>query len=115
MENFEREVLYYRASDGTVPFLAWLDGLQDKKIKSKVDTRLALLEAGSLGQWRLVGAGVLELKIDFGPGYRIYLGQDGNRLVILLCGGNKATQVEDILDAHKFWADYRRRKKGLRS
>jgi len=59
-----------------------------------------------------VGAAVLELKIDFGPGYRVYFGQDGERLVILLAGGTKQRQQRDIAAAHERWRDYKDRRKG---
>lgn len=62
---------------------------------------------GNLGEWNSVGHGVYELKIDYGPGYRIYFGQEGNRLIILLCGGDKTTQQKDIKKAQEYWADWR--------
>jgi putative addiction module killer protein len=61
-----------------------------------------------LGDCEPVGAGVLELKIDYGPGYRVYFGQVGTKLVILLCGGDKSSQPEDIRRAIECWEDYRK-------
>ena len=62
-----------------------------------------------MGHCEPVGAGVMELKIDVGPGYRVYFGQVGNKLVVLLNGGDKSSQSKDIKTAHAYWADYRRR------
>lgn len=72
--------------------------------------RLDRVRLGNLGQYRSAGEGVFELKIDFGPGYRVYFGQEGNTVVILLCGGDKKTQDKDIKSAREYWADYRRRR-----
>ena len=66
-------------------------------------------EDGNLGKHRSVGGGVIELKIHFGPGYRLYLGQEGENLIILLCGGDKGTQGKDIRRAQYYWRDYRSR------
>lgn len=67
---------------------------------------------GNLSNVKSVGSGVIEYRIDWGPGYRIYFGRDGDELVILLAGGTKRRQNRDIEDAHEYWADYKRRKKG---
>jgi putative addiction module killer protein len=75
-----------------------------------VATALERVTDGNLSNVKAVGGGVLEYKLDFGPGYRIYLGRDGDRLVILLAGGTKKRQQEDIRRAKANWEDYRRRK-----
>ncbi len=72
--------------------------------------RLERFRLGNVGDWKSVGEGVLELRIDWGPGYRVYFAQDGKEIVLLLCGGEKGTQVRDIKDAKKYWRDYRGRK-----
>ena len=79
------------------------------KTQQIIDTRIANVRRGTFGDFRSVGHGVIELKISYGPGYRIYVGQDGPITVILLCGGNKKTQDKDIKRAHDYWEDYRRR------
>lgn len=73
---------------------------------------LARLEGGNLSNTKTVGSGVLEYRIDYGPGYRVYFGRDGETLVILLAGGTKQRQQRDIADAQARWLDYKRRKRG---
>lgn len=63
------------------------------------------LSAGLFGDWKSVGGGVCELRVDHGPGYRVYYGQDGNTLILLLCGGTKRTQAKDVEKAHAYWKD----------
>jgi len=77
------------------------------KAKAKIAIRLDRLRAGNFGDSKSVGDGVLELRLDYGPGYRIYLGQDNETLVILLCGGDKSSQIKDITKAKDYWTDYR--------
>jgi putative addiction module killer protein/probable addiction module antidote protein len=74
-----------------------------------VFVRLRRVRLGNLGDCKPVGEGVSELRIKTGPGYRLYFGQDGGTLVVILCGGNKATQRKDIADAKRYWSDYRSR------
>lgn len=99
----------YVASDGASPFEDWLTGLKDMKARAKIRIRLDRLKLGNFGDCKSVGSGVFELRIDFGPGYRIYFGQIGNTLVVLLCGGDKSSQTKDINNANKFWEDYKLR------
>jgi putative addiction module killer protein len=92
----------------TEEFAAWLGGLRDKQGRAKIFERIYRLEEGNPGKTRSVGSGVVEMKIDFGPGYRVYYIQRGQLLILLLCGGDKGTQSNDIerakaLAAH--WAE----------
>ncbi len=80
----------------TNEFLEWLDALKDKKAQIRVVARLRLAEAGSLGDWRSVGGEVSEMRIDFGPGYRLYFHRRGTVLIIMLAGGDKSSQDRDI-------------------
>lgn len=105
------EIVQYEAEDGACPFAAWFDGL-DAKAAAKVRTALARIETGNFGDVKPVGEGVSERRIDFGPGYRVYFGQDGQRLVVLLAGGTKKRQQRDIDQAKAYWRDYKHRKKG---
>jgi putative addiction module killer protein len=103
------EVRRYQTVGGNVPLTQWLDGLRDGQVRARIVARLDRLNAGLYGDWKSVGAGVCELRINHGPGYRVYYGQDGNALVLLLCGGDKRTQAKDIENAHDYWKDYKAR------
>jgi len=77
-------------------FRAWLKSIRDKPTRSRIDARVKRVAYGLLGQTRTLGGGLEELKLDFGPGYRVYFARRGDRLVILLAGGDKSTQRRDI-------------------
>ena len=109
MEAKEKRLEYYETADGNVPFREWFAALRDRKAQATVDARLGRVQLGNLGEYEPVGDGVLELKIDVGPGYRVYFGPVGRALILLLCGGDKSTQKKDIKTARSYWADYRRR------
>ena len=104
-----RKVLHYQSETGKIPYREWINALKDKLGKAHILERIDRAEEGNLGKHRSVGGGVVELKIDFGPGYRVYLGQVGEELIILLCGGDKSNQDKEIRLAQKYWEDYRRR------
>jgi putative addiction module killer protein len=95
---------------GHSPFGRWFEDL-DARAAAKVTVALARIEMGNLGNVKAVGAGVLEYRIDWGPGYRVYFGRDGRTLVILLAAGTKRRQQRDIAAAQERWADYRRRRR----
>lgn len=105
------EVVEYEKEDGSSPFGEWFADL-DAQAAAKITKAIARIEAGNLGDVKPVGEGVSERRITFGPGYRIYFGQDGQQLVILLVGGTKKRQQKDIADAKAYWNAYKRRKKG---
>ncbi len=92
--------------DGSSPFGKWFSEL-DANAAAKVTTALYRMEQGNLSNVKPVGKGVLEYRIDFGPGYRIYFGQEGAELIILLSGGSKRTQSKDIKRAQTLWAEYK--------
>jgi putative addiction module killer protein len=96
--------------DGSSPFGGWFAD-PDSIAASKVTTALYRLQYGSLSNIRSVGSGVSEYKIDFGPGYRVYFGQDGNTLIVLLTGGTKKTQSKDIQKAKTLWQEYKAAKR----
>jgi len=90
----------------TEEFASWLSGLRDKQGRAKILARIDRLEDGNPGKTRSAGAGVVEMKIDFGPGYRVYYIQRGQRLILLLCGGDKGTQANDIKRAKALAAQW---------
>ncbi len=108
MEAIERVVETYVDADDRCPFKEWLASLRDKKARARVRSRIAHLRLGNLGDFDSVGGGVLELRIHYGPGYRVYCGEVGKKLVILLCGGDKSSQGNDIKRAIEYWEDYKK-------
>jgi putative addiction module killer protein len=89
----------------TQEFASWLEALRDTKAAAKIAQRIVRVSSGLLGDVKPVGEGVSELRVDFGPGYRLYFVQRGKALVILLCGGDKSTQAKDIRKAKELAAD----------
>jgi len=89
----------------TEVFVRWLEGLSDERAARRIAQRIVRLQSGLLGDVKPVGAGVSELRIDYGPGYRLYFVQRGKVLIILLCGGDKRTQTRDIRIAKALAAD----------
>ncbi len=102
-------VLEYLGAEEESPFAAWF-GTLNAMAAAKVATALYRLEQGNFSNVEGVGSGVFEYKIHFGPGYRVYFGKDGDRIVILLGGGSKKKQSADIAVAISRWQDYKRRK-----
>ena len=80
----------------TTDFVDWLTALRDKRARARILLRLERLENGNRGLYKSVGEGILEIKVDYGPGYRLYFMQRGDALIVLLCGGDKRTQRKDI-------------------
>lgn len=108
MKLIPRELRVYETPSGKAPFDDWLDGLRDTKGQSRIQVRLDRLEQGNLGDCKPVGEGVLELRINYGPGYRVYIAEDGPVVVLLLIGGDKGTQTKDIKTAKSYWKNYRK-------
>lgn len=104
------ELRGYIDEKGNKPFALWLEAL-NSTAAAKVTIALTRIEQGNFSKTKSVGAGVLEYKVDFGPGYRIYFGKDGESVVILVGGGTKKRQSQDIQAAQACWADYKKRKK----
>ena len=108
MESRPRELLEYVTKTDDCPFAEWLLELKDGKARAIIRRRLNRVRLGNLGDCRSVGENVSELRVDFGPGYRVYFAEDGPTIVVLLCGGDKSSQDADIRRAKEYWADYRR-------
>ena len=104
------EIRYYVAASGESPFAEWFTEL-NVTASAKIVRALARVEQGNFSNVKGVGEGVLEYRIDFGPGYRIYFGRDSETIVVLLTGGTKKRQQRDIDAAHAGWRDYKRSKR----
>jgi putative addiction module killer protein len=102
-----KEVVAFCAREAQVPFEEWLADLDDKRAVARILARLARVRQGNLGDCKPVGEGVSELQVDYGPGYRVYFGQKGRTLVVLLCGGDKRSQDRDIRLAKQFWQEFK--------
>jgi putative addiction module killer protein len=91
-------------------YASWVHSLNDARAKAKISLRIDRLALGNPGDVKPVGDGVSEMRIDYGQGYRVYFGQHGRTLVILLCGGTKKTQVSDIKEAKRLYAEWKKSK-----
>ena len=107
------EIRYYVTSAGEQPFATWYANL-NSVARARVTRAIVRLEQGNFSSVKSVGEGVFEYRINFGPGYRVYFGEDGPTLVILLTGGTKKRQQGDIDAAHAYWRDYKVSKPGRR-
>ncbi len=106
LRAFCRSQLKHVDPRGRVPFRQWLQGLKDRKAAAIIEARLTRIQVGLFGDAKSVGTGVKELKIDYGPGYRVYFGEDDRKVVVLLIGGTKKSQSTDIKRAQRYWAEY---------
>ena len=103
------EIREYLDTEGRSPYAKWFNRL-NSRAAAKVATAVVRMEQGNLSNTKGAGAGVVECRIDFGPGYRVYFGKDGDALIILLGGGTKKRQQKDIEAAQSLWREYKRRK-----
>ena len=106
-------VVHYVSEDGTDSFDAWFR-TQSPQVRARIQTRIDRMELGNFGDHKSVGGGVSELRIAFGPGYRLYYGREGNTLVILLGGGTKDHQARDITTAQAGWQAYKQERRHAR-
>jgi putative addiction module killer protein len=104
------EIRHYVTATGKDPYQQWLDGLKDLKGRVIIQRRIDRVANGNFGDHRFCRDGVWELRIDYGPGYRVYYAPAGETVVLLLCGGSKRSQSADIEEAARYWADYHRRR-----
>ena len=109
MEAVPQELEEYTTENGRTPFSDWLRKMSDRDARVRIRVRLDRMSLGSFGDSKALGGGLHELRIDHGPGYRVYFGRVGDRVVLLLCGGSKKTQARDIDLAQTYWQDYKRR------
>ncbi len=99
----------YQTLDGRDLVGEWLDSFSDPVTRARIEVRISRIERGLLGDTKYLRDGVYELKLDFGPGFRVYYARDGVRILLLLCGGDKSTQKKDIRNAIEYWKDYQAR------
>ncbi len=105
----EVKIEFYENTSGKFPFLEWFEKIKSKETRAKIKVKLDRVILGNFGNFKSLGQGVFELKIDYGPGYRLYFGRKSSQLVLLLCGGDKSSQKKDIQKAQEYWSDYRKR------
>ena len=103
------EIREYVSLNGKVPFVEWIGKLRDNRARIRIRIHLDRVLLGNPGDHKSLGHGLYEMRIHYGPGYRVYYGQEGNQLILLLCGGSKSTQRSDIKLATRYWQDYRSR------
>jgi putative addiction module killer protein len=103
----KKELRTYRAKSGKTPFTDWLSSLKDIIGRAQINNRLNRVALGNYGDCDSVGDGVYELRIHYGPGYRIYFSEQSDTILLLLVGGNKRTQKRDIKIAKQYWAEFR--------
>ena len=101
------QMIVFADEAGREPFTEWLTALRDQQGRKRIEARLLRLQQGNHGDCEPVGEGVFELRMFFGPGYRVYFGQDAENIVVLLCGGDKNKQDRDIEVAKAYWKEYR--------
>jgi putative addiction module killer protein len=99
----------YNTPGGRIPFEDWVRGLRDVQARARIRARLARVRLGNMGDAHTVGEGVWELRIDYGPGYRVYYARSGIATLLLLGGGDKTTQERDIRQAQASWREYQER------
>ena len=109
MRRLPVELCIFQDARGRQPFVGWFDSLDDRVVQARVMQRLDRLQAGNPGDCRALGSGLMELRIDTGPGYRIYFARIPIDRCLVLCGGSKRTQVADIERAKKWLEEARKR------
>ncbi len=111
VETYPYSIEYYVAEDGKKPFKDWLENLRDVRARAKIRVRIDRVRLGNLGEKKHISQEVNELRIDYGPGYRVYFGLEENRMILLLAGGDKSSQKKDIARAIEYLQDHQRRTK----
>lgn len=107
----EYTIAIYQTADKRKPFANWFEELNDRQARARIQTRIDRLALGNFGDYRALSGGIYELRIDWGPGYRVYFARTGKIILLLLCGGDKTTQQRDIEHAKAYFEDYKGRVK----
>jgi len=105
--NYSVEI--FKTATGKMPFKKWINDLADMRARVAIEMRIDRLSLGNLGQSKSLGGGLHELKVDVGPGYRVYFGRVGQQVILLLCAGDKKSQQKDIDKAREYLEDYKMR------
>ncbi len=108
IEAENQTVLVYETAEGRAPFSDWMKRLKDRRARAKIRARIARVQLGNFGDCRSVGGGVAELRVSYGPGYRVYFGRQDDTVVVLLLAGDKRTQSDDIDRAQAYWKEVQR-------
>lgn len=103
----EMRILDLELADGRIPFREWYQSIRDRRARAVIQSRLDRVQGGNLGDAKSVGGDVFEMRIFYGPGYRIYFAKVDNTIVVLLAGGDKSTQSRDIASAQALWKQYK--------
>ena len=103
----EKLIRYYVAQNGQSPFVEWMKKIKDHTMQSRIERRIERMALNNYGDYKFIGEGVYELRLDFGAGYRVYFAEQDETIVIILCGGDKSTQKRDIEAAKHFWQKLR--------
>jgi putative addiction module killer protein len=107
----EKQIIIYADENGAEPLSNWIKSLRDTISRKRIFTRIDRLAQGNYGDCRAVGEGVSELQMFFGSGYRVYFAEKNDDLIILLCGGDKSSQAQDIKEAKAYWKEYLKNEK----
>lgn len=102
-----KELVFYADENGNEPFYLWLEGLRDERNRRRILSRLVRVQQGNYGDVEPIGEGLSELRFFFGSGYRVYFGEDADNIVVILCGGDKDSQSQDIENAKTYWQEYK--------
>ncbi len=104
-------IIVYETAEGKRPYSDWIKNLRDSTTVARIRARIDRIEEGNLGQYKALGTGLFEFKFNFGSGYRVYFAIDGDKIILILSGGDKSSQRKDILKAREYWTDYLMRKR----
>ena len=102
------DIRVYRTKNGVSPFKRWLAGIEDRNSLYVINERISRMRLGHFGNYRDLKDGVFELKIPYGPGFRVYFSVAGKKLILLLIGGNKSSQKRDIEQAKEYWNEFKK-------
>ncbi len=102
----EKQTIFYQDNTGKEPCIEWIESFRDPKTQRRILQRLARIQSGNYGDYKSLKNGVFELRLAFDSGYRVYFGEDGDTIVVLLCDGDKSTQEKDIERAKVYWKEY---------